>query len=1271
MNSSLLPKHFLNGFALLMLLLFFAAFMNVSAQAPGGVSTGLQVWYKADAGTSTTVNNALLDFWNDSSPNAKNATQAVNANKPFYQTNRINGYPAVRTSTSRFLNADFSGIDNQNYTIFTVSLRQAGGNFNNIVGVQFSGGYNGLSLGYAGSGLIRHIHYGNWANLVCPAFNAGAEIPAILSCQFSQTAGKRVWRLYDGASATGTNGNLTQYAQGSNGRVGRGNDNFGFNGLISEVIIYNRVLTDAEKRQVHTYLSVKYGLSIPGNEHLFYNESGYANDVFGIGRNMTTQALNQSVSNSMSMDDILELRDAISLDDGDYLICGNNNGANAFSPSSGSDCAVQQILGRRWKARKVNDPGNVTLRFDMTGITGFVAEDLLLLIDDEGNGFDADEKYTGTYSAPFFSVTGLNIPDNAIFTIATGRTNWYAVASGNASGAVWATTPSGSPQAITPNCNGINLIVKTGINITNDWSSFSCRNFEIQIGGIWNAGNGTMNASGNIIINGNYNAQSGTMILNGTTIQTISGNGICNAFNLTVNNASGAQISATSGGVVARNLVNISLGTLQTNNKLTLASDAGSTGMILPLISGSISGNVTVQRYHNATTQGWVNLACPVQSKTIQDWNDDLVTTGFAGADYPPPYTFNNVQFYNEAASGGINTGYVGVTGVTNPIVQGRGYFVFMNSGVMNLDVDGQINSGNISLPVSYTNTGNPAADGWSLVGNPYPCTIDWNSLSWTKTNINNAVYVWNAALGQYASYVGGIGTNGGSRYIPSSQSFFVVANAAGASLAVTENCKSSNQGAFKSTEAIGGALTLHISNGIYQDETTLVRNDAGTVQFDPEFDAFKIKSPMTEVPYMATVSHEGYDLSINSMAPINENVVIPLRIEAGVTGTYAMTYVGLEQFARGACVVLEDLLTGNTYDLHAQDEVMLDLEAGNTSLRYQLKISASAVTGVTSSGCPGMEKGTSEIFIAPDSPADVYWYDQSGEEIASAKMVAGTYVLENLGAGFYEVVIENNGECASTRAMFEITASEPILTNAAIVPASCANEDDGAIVLNLIGGTAPYTVIWSDGSTGNGIDGLNGGEFDAFVTDSKGCQQQFSFTVPVRSSLNAEFETIHDRYEMMNGSALVEFYNTSRNAESYSWSFGDASLSSQEENPSHLFNRIGIYDVTLTVTDGDCSSQFTRSVAITTPASEGASFSSEMIGTLTDNGVQIMFFFEKERRIQINAYNVLGQQLIEPIKGTYERETIRFSDRRYAAGSLIEVLDLDSGERALMRMGY
>jgi hypothetical protein len=35
-----------------------------------------------------------------------------------------------------------------------------------------------------------------------------------------------------------------------------------------------------------------------------------------------------------------------------------------------------------------------------------------------------------------------------------------------------------------------------------------------------------------------------------------------------------------------------------------------------------------------------------------------------------------------------------------------------------------------------------------------------------------------------------------------------------------------------------------------------------------------------------------------------------------------------------------------------------------------------------------------------------------------------------------------------------------------------------------------------------------------------------------------------------------------------------------------------------------------------------------------------------------------------------YQTETIHFSDRRYAANALVEILDLETGERAIIRMG-
>lgn len=53
-----------------------------------------------------------------------------------------------------------------------------------------------------------------------------------------------------------------------------------------------------------------------------------------------------------------------------------------------------------------------------------------------------------------------------------------------------------------------------------------------------------------------------------------------------------------------------------------------------------------------------------------------------------------------------------------------------------------------------------------------------------------------------------------------------------------------------------------------------------------------------------------------------------------------------------------------------------------------------------------------------------------------------------------------------------------------------------------------------------------------------------------------------------------VEFTNTSSNADSYVWDFGDSVGTSTEENPTYTYASQGIYSVTLTATNSDGSTQ-------------------------------------------------------------------------------------------------
>jgi len=240
---------------------------------------------------------------------------------------------------------------------------------------------------------------------------------------------------------------------------------------------------------------------------------------------------------------------------------------------------------------------------------------------------------------------------------------------------------------------------------------------------------------------------------------------------------------------------------------------------------------------------------------------------------------------------------------------------------------------------------------------------------------------------------------------------------------------------------------------------------------------------------------------------------------------------------------------------------------------------------------------------------------------------------------------------------------------SAVVMPASCENTDDGGISINISGGEAPYNVVWNNGLQGITMENATAGKYAAHITDRNGCEGTFHFEVQSVSNLLSKFEVSHERIELVNGEAVIEFTNVSENAEDFTWNFGDNSEVSTEENPTHAYMSSGLYEVMLKAIIDNCESVSTRTVAVT-DNNQSEEFAADVLATLTDRGVQVTFLFDELKNIQINAYNVLGQQLIETMVGQYGNQTITFSDRRYAANALIEVTDLNTGEKTLIRLG-
>lgn len=458
---------------------------------------------------------------------------------------------------------------------------------------------------------------------------------------------------------------------------------------------------------------------------------------------------------------------------------------------------------------------------------------------------------------------------------------------------------------------------------------------------------GVVKISGNFNNSATFNQTAGVFEFNGTTAQTITGANVW--YYLTINNSSGG-VTVSSGVQKIKHTLTLSNGLFNVSaDSMILLSDINRTARIAEITNGDITGNITMQRYVPAGNTSWRQLCTAVSGQTLVNWYDDFAMCGFTGVPTSCG-NFISVYTYDEMAIGIKENGWTAADNVTNSIPVGKGFMCYVGDGFVTtnsiyIDVTGPANKGLFNLPVTFTNTGSTADDGWNLVANPYPSSIDWDATSgWTKTNLNDAVYIWNADLQIYASYVNGVGTNNGSRYVPSSQAFWVQANVASPALIITEPVKSSQDVAFLKTAAGNAILRIKVFGYGYEDEAVLCFSDSATFNFDKNYDAYNI-SHTTYPPDISTVVSDTIDLSINTLPEPDSVVVIPLKIIVKTSGYYTITTQEIETLPENWCLFLQNSINNEVTDLKINNSYTFSLSDTVNSPAFNLYLINSANT--------------------------------------------------------------------------------------------------------------------------------------------------------------------------------------------------------------------------------------------------------------------------------------------------------------------------------------
>lgn len=108
---------------------------------------------------------------------------------------------------------------------------------------------------------------------------------------------------------------------------------------------------------------------------------------------------------------------------------------------------------------------------------------------------------------------------------------------------------------------------------------------------------------------------------------------------------------------------------------------------------------------------------------------------------------------------------------------------------------------------------------------------------------------------------------------------------------------------------------------------------------------------------------------------------------------------------------------------------------------------------------------------------------------------------ISGLRAGDYTVFVIDENSCIISETFQINQPSEALKVEGIISSELCKIDDEIEVSLNVQGGTAPYTFLWSNGATSQNIVGIGPGNYTVTVTDAQGCTTNASFDVPPPSS--------------------------------------------------------------------------------------------------------------------------------------------------------------------------
>lgn len=226
---------------------------------------------------------------------------------------------------------------------------------------------------------------------------------------------------------------------------------------------------------------------------------------------------------------------------------------------------------------------------------------------------------------------------------------------------------------------------------------------------------------------------------------------------------------------------------------------------------------------------------------------------------------------------------------------------------------------------------------------------------------------------------------------------------------------------------------------------------------------------------------------------------------------------------------------------------------------------------------------------------------------------------ISDLMPGNYTVTVTDDNGCTDEAAVDVVIDNSTFDADYSSTNVSCADAADGSIDVEILQGTPPYTVNWSNGSSELDQDGLTAGTYSVLITDASGCnffaQVAIQSPNPLSLSLFVQAPSVG-----ANDGSIQAAVAGGTPPYNVSWNAGADGM---------ILEDVGLGDYTATVTDANgCQYSETISIDLTSTQELSGLQLLEIYPNPTADWINVQYELATPQLLEVKLFTLLGQEL-------------------------------------------